>query len=164
MTRSSPSACSCRPRRSRGALDGEVEREAPLASGWRRAGRGLTLDVAVVWIRTVTCRAPLSKRSVTGSSATERTSRSFRFKMMSVTSSSSGQGRELVERVVEADLGHRSAGSRRAACGAGVPEGVAEAWVERPDGEALAVLALLVEGLDGVVDDEHRCWLSVCER
>jgi hypothetical protein len=37
---------------------------------------------------------------------------------------------------------------------------VAEAWVERPDGEALAVLALLVEGLDGgSLDDEHRCWL-----
>jgi len=42
---------------------------------------------------------------------------------------------------------------------------VAEAWVERPDGEALAVLALLVEGLDvGRWMMSIVAGSSVCER
>ena len=60
--------------------------------------------------------------------------------------------------VVEADLGDRGAGDRREQrAPERVAERVAEAGVERADGEPLTVLLLLADGLDGgALDDEHR--------
>ena len=72
-----------------------------------------------------------------------------------------GQGRELVQGLVEAHLGHRRARDRGEQGPAQrVAERVPEAGVERADGEALAVVLLFVDGLDGrSLDDEHLCWL-----
>ena len=68
-----------------------------------------------------------------------------------------GDGVELVQGVVEADLGDGGAGDRRQQGAAErVAEGVAEAGLERADGEPLAVAVLLVDGLDGrALDDQH---------
>ena len=65
--------------------------------------------------------------------------------------------RELVQGGVEADLGGRGPRDRREQRAAQrVAERVAEARVERADGEGLAVLLLLADGLDGgALDDEH---------
>ena len=67
------------------------------------------------------------------------------------------QGGELVEGVVEADLGDRRARDRRQQGAAeGVAERVAEAGVERADGEPLAVVLFFADGFDGgSLDDEH---------
>ena len=67
-------------------------------------------------------------------------------------------GVELVEGVIEADLGDGGAGDRRKQGAAeGVAECVAEAGLERADGEPLAVGLFLVDGLDGgALNDEHR--------
>ena len=69
-----------------------------------------------------------------------------------------GDGVELVEGVVEAHLRDRGAGDRRQQ---GPPEGVAErvaeAGLERTDGEPLPVLAGVLERLDRrALDDEHE--------
>ena len=63
---------------------------------------------------------------------------------------------ELVERLVEAHLRDRRARDRRQQRAAqAVAEGVAEAGLERADGELLEV-ALGLAGLDlGTLDDEH---------
>ena len=68
-----------------------------------------------------------------------------------------GEGGELVEGVVEADLGDGGPGDRRQqGAPERVPEGVPEARVERPDGEPLAVVLLFADGFDGgSLDDEH---------
>ena len=89
--------------------------------------------------------------------------------MMSVTSSFTPWSvGELVEGVVEADLGDRGAGDRRQQRPAQrVAERVAEAGLERADGEPLTVALLLADGLDGgALDDEHAmapgcrgCWV-----
>ena len=73
-----------------------------------------------------------------------------------------GDGVELVERVVEADLGDGGAGDRRQqGATQGVAEGVAEAGLERADGESLAVAVFVVDGLDGrSLDDQHRVGTS----
>ena len=64
---------------------------------------------------------------------------------------------ELVQGVVEANRGDRragDAGQQRAA--QRVADGVAEARLERADGEALAGVVVLAEGFDGgALDDEH---------
>ena len=66
-------------------------------------------------------------------------------------------GVELVEGVVEAHLGDRRAGDRRQQGAAQrVAEGVAEAGLERADGEQLPVALLLAEGFDGgALNDQH---------
>ena len=68
-----------------------------------------------------------------------------------------GQGGELVEGVVEADLGDRCArDGREQGAAQGVAQGVPEAGVERSDGEPLAVLFFFTDGFDGgSLDDEH---------
>ena len=107
---------------------------------WRRRGRA--------------CRSAGS----TGSSPCTRTSRSFRFKMMSVTSSftpgrvvNSCRASSKRTWVTAAPGDGREQGAAE-----GVAERVAEAGVERADGEPLAVVLLLVDGLDGrALDDEH---------
>ena len=66
-------------------------------------------------------------------------------------------GRELVELGVEPDVGDGGAGDRRQQGAAQrVAERVAEAGLERADGELLAVALLLADGLDrGTLDDEQ---------
>ncbi len=84
--------------------------------------------------------------------------------MTSVTSSlTPSMRRELVQGVVEADLRDCCAGDRRQQrAPERVAERVAEAGVERADGEALAIVPLLVDRLDGgSLDDEHRGWLLI---
>jgi hypothetical protein len=68
------------------------------------------------------------------------------------------QGGELVEGVVEAHLGDGRAGDgREQRSPERIPEGMAEAGLERADGEPLAVAAVLVEDFDGgSLDDQHR--------
>ena len=68
-----------------------------------------------------------------------------------------GDGVELVERVVEADLGDGRAGDRREQRAAQrVAERVAEAGLERADGEPLTVALLLADRLDrGALNDQH---------
>ena len=68
-----------------------------------------------------------------------------------------GQRRELVQRLVEAELGHGTAGDgREQRAPERVAERGAEARVERADGEALAVVLLLVDDFDGrPLDDQH---------
>ena len=57
-----------------------------------------------------------------------------------------GQRGELVQRLVEAELGHGAAGDgRQQRAAQRVAERGAEARVERADGEALAVVLLLVD-------------------
>ena len=78
--------------------------------------------------------------------------------MMSVTSSVTPvDGVELVEGVVEADLGDGRAGDRRQQGAAQrVAERVAEAGLERADGEPLTVAFCLAEGFDGgALNDQH---------
>ena len=78
--------------------------------------------------------------------------------MMSVTSSvTPGDGVELVQGVVEADLRDGRAGDRRQQRATqGVAERVAEAGLERADGEPLAVALGLADRLDrGALDDQH---------
>src|ERR1019366_6957058 len=67
------------------------------------------------------------------------------------------QGRELVEGLVEADLGDGSPGDgREQGATERVAQGVAEARVERADGEPLAVVLFFTDGFDGgSLDDEH---------
>jgi hypothetical protein len=67
------------------------------------------------------------------------------------------QGGELVQRLVEAQLGHGAAGDgRQEGAAKRVAQRRAEARVEGADGEALAVVLLLVEGLDGrPLGDQH---------
>ena len=100
----------------------------------------------------------LSQRRVTGSSACTRRTRSFRFKMMSVTSSftpgsvvnscRASSKRTWVTAAPGIDDSKRAAQR--------VAERVAEARLERADGEPLAVPLFLAEGLDGgALDDEH---------
>src|SRR5690606_26502671 len=64
---------------------------------------------------------------------------------------------ELVERVVEAQLGDRRAGDgRQERAAQGVAEGVTEAGLQRADGELLTVAFLFADRLDGrALDDEH---------
>ena len=66
-------------------------------------------------------------------------------------------GGELVELGVEADVGDGGAGDRRQqGAPQRVAERVAEAGLERADGELLAVALLLADGLDrGALDDEQ---------
>ena len=66
-------------------------------------------------------------------------------------------GVELVERLVEADLGDGGAGDRREQHAAErVADGVAEAGLERADDEPLTVGLFVTEGLDGgALDDQH---------
>src|SRR5205807_275676 len=68
-----------------------------------------------------------------------------------------GDGGELVEGVVEAQLGDGGAGDRRQQRAAQrVSEGVAEAGLEGADDEPLAVLLALPQRLDGgALDDQH---------
>ena len=68
-----------------------------------------------------------------------------------------GQSGELVERIVETDLGHRCAGYRRQQCPAQRhTKGVAKAGLQRPYGEALAVVFFLSERFDcWALDNEH---------
>ena len=67
------------------------------------------------------------------------------------------KGGELVQCVVEADLGDRGTGDRRQQrAPEGVAQGVAEARVERSDGELLPVVLFFTDGFDGgSLDDEH---------
>ena len=99
-----------------------------------------------------------SRRRVTGSSECTRTSRSLRFRMMSVTSSltpgsvvnswSASSKRSWVT----APPGMDESSVRRSE----LPSVCAEARVERADGEALAVVLLLVDDFDGrPLDDQH---------
>ncbi len=69
-----------------------------------------------------------------------------------------GQGGELVQRLVEAHLGHRRAGNRgEQGAAQRVAQGVPEAGIERADGESLPVVLLFVDGFDGgSLDDQHR--------
>ncbi len=95
---------------------------------------------------------------MTGSSDTEVTTMSFRFKMTSVTSSvTPGDGVELVQRVVEAHRGDGGARDRRQqGATQRVADRVAEAGLERADGEPLTVPFRLAERLDGgALDDQH---------
>ena len=90
--------------------------------------------------------------------AVDVSTRSLRFRMMSVTSSVTPvDGVELVEGVVEADLRDGRAGDRRQQRAAQrVAERVAEAGLERADGEPLTVAVGLAEGLDGgALNDQH---------
>ena len=134
----------------------------PLALRVAMCRSGLRTSTSAVVCRSAAVASPgprLSKRRVTGSSVCTRTRRSLRFKMMSVTSSfTPGQRGELVQGLVEADLGHRRAGDgRQQGAAQRVAERVAEAGVERADGEPLPVVLLFVDGLDGrSLDDEHR--------
>ena len=68
-----------------------------------------------------------------------------------------GDGVELVEGVVEADLGDGGAGDRRQQGAAQrVADGVAEAGLERADGEPLTGAVFVVDRLDGrSLDDQH---------
>src|SRR5579875_2488773 len=68
-----------------------------------------------------------------------------------------GEARELVERLVEAHLGDgRARDGRQQRAAQRDADGVTEARLERPDGEALAVTLLLAHGLHGrSLDDEH---------
>ena len=68
-----------------------------------------------------------------------------------------GDGVELVQCVVEAHGGDGRAGDRRQQGAAQrVADGVAEAGLERADGESLTVVGLLADGFDGgALDDEH---------
>ena len=70
-----------------------------------------------------------------------------------------GDGVELVERVVETHRGDRCAGDRREqGATQGVAERVTEAGLERTDGETLAIVGLLTESFDGgALHDEHWC-------
>ncbi len=74
-----------------------------------------------------------------------------------------GDGVELVEGFVEADLGDRGAGDgRQQGAAKRVAERVTEAGLERGDREPLAVLGLLIDGFDGrALDDEHFAGTSV---
>jgi hypothetical protein len=67
------------------------------------------------------------------------------------------QGRELVERLVEAHLRDgRTGDGRQQRAAQRVAEGVAEARLERADGEPLAVGAGFLQGLDRrALDDQH---------
>src|SRR5439155_18084319 len=71
-----------------------------------------------------------------------------------------GDGGELVQGVVEAQLGDGRAGDRRQQSAAQrVAEGVAEAGLEGADDEPLTVLLALPQRLDGgALDDQH--WYS----
>jgi hypothetical protein len=66
-------------------------------------------------------------------------------------------GVELMQRLVEADLGDGGAGDRRQQDAAErVADGVAEAGLEGADDEPLTVALLVTEGLDGgALDDQH---------
>ena len=82
-----------------------------------------------------------------------------------------GDGVELVEGVVEAHRGDGCARDRRQqGAPQGVADGVAEAGLERTDGELLAVPFGLARRFDGgTLDDEHagcssRSWWAVCGR
>ena len=99
-----------------------------------------------------------SRRRVTGSSAVHPDSEVLQVQDdVGDVLLHAGQGGELVQGVVEADLGDRRAGDRRQQGAAQrVAERVAEAGLERADGEPLAVVLLLADGLDGrSLDDEH---------
>ena len=77
-----------------------------------------------------------------------------------------GQRGELVQRLVEAQLGHGATGDgREQGAAQGVTQRRAEARVERADGEALAVVLLFVDDLDGrPLDDQHggySCWAGI---
>ena len=74
-------------------------------------------------------------------------------------------GVELVQGIVEAQLGDSRAGDRREQrAPQRVAEGVAEAGVKGSDGKLLTVPLLLVDGLDGrTLDDEHGAGSSCVE-
>ena len=70
-----------------------------------------------------------------------------------------GDGVELVQCVVEAHRGDGRAGDRRQQRAAQrVADGVAEAGLERADGEALTIVVFVADGFDGgALNDEHGC-------
>src|SRR6202034_4359468 len=74
-----------------------------------------------------------------------------------------GQRGELVQRLVETELGHGAAGNGGEQ---GAPQRVAErgaeARVERADGETLAVVLLFVDDLDGRPSGCHLSSTSCC--
>jgi hypothetical protein len=82
---------------------------------------------------------------------------SLMLRMMSVTSSETRDGVELVQRVVEADRGDGRAGdARQQRAAQRVADGVAEAGLERADREPLTVVLFLADGFDGgALNDEH---------
>ena len=102
-----------------------------------------------------------------GSSDSLVSTTSLRFKMMSVTSSmSTGDGVELMERIVEAHRHDGGAGDRREQRppkrGA---EGVAEAGLERADGELAAGGLTIVELLNcGSLNHQHVSLASLSAR
>ena len=136
------------------------------------ARRPLALSEAMCWAglststSAVTCRSPavaspgprLSRRMVTGSSLCTRNRRSFRLRMRSVTSSftpgrvvNSWRASSKRTWVIDGPGDRRQQGAAQR-----VAQRVAEAGVERSDGEPLAVVLFFTDGFDGgSLDDEH---------
>ena len=133
----------------------------PLALSEAMWSSGFSTSTSAVSWRSPAVTSPgprLSQRNVTGSSLCTRKTMSFRFKMMSVTSSFTpgrvvNSCRASSKRTwVTAAPG--MADSKRAPDR--VPERVAESGLERADGKALPVLLFFSDGLDGrSLDDEH---------
>src|SRR5712692_2353807 len=128
-----------------------ARRPLALTEAMCRSGSRISTS-AVVWMSAaVTSAGPrLSRRRITGPGDSDRRTRSFRLRMMSVTSSfTPGDDGEFVEGVVEAHLGDRRArdGGQQGPAEA-VAERVAEARLERGYGKALAVAFGLAERLD----------------